>query len=50
MAEGHIEFTLSMCVCVFILQSCPGHDYDLKIFGTNDYHDKTMCHKQEPYR
>ena len=29
MAEGHIEFTLSLCVCVcvclFIQELCPGH-------------------------
>ena len=48
MGEGHIEFTL--CVCVF--QSCPGHNLaymrDLKIIGTNDNHDKTICREQEP--
>ena len=30
MAEGHIEFTLSVCVCVrvclCISESCPGHN------------------------
>ena len=25
MAEGHIEFTLSVCVCVCVPVSCPGH-------------------------
>ena len=31
MAEGHIEFTLSMCVCVCVCicipKSCPGHNF-----------------------
>ena len=26
MAEGHIEFTLSVCVCLCIPKSCPGHN------------------------
>ena len=30
MAEEHIEFTLSVCVCVFVClcipESCPGHN------------------------
>ena len=28
MAEGHIEFTLSVCVCVCLCipESCPGHN------------------------
>ena len=26
------------------------HDEISKFFGTNDHHDKTMCHEQEPCR
>ena len=26
MVEGHIEFTLSVCVCLCIPESCPGHN------------------------
>ena len=26
MAEGRIEFTLSVCVCLCVLESCPGHN------------------------
>ena len=53
MAEGHIEFTLSVCVCV--LESCPGHNLAIyngiyKKIGTDNYHDKTMCREQEPCR
>ena len=36
MAEGHIEFTLSVCVCVCV--------------SINDHHDKTMCREQKPCR
>ena len=55
MAEGHIEFTLSVCVCLCIPESCPGHNLAVhngigKKFSINDHHDKTMCRAQEPYR
>ena len=54
MAEGHIEFTLSMCVCVCVCLCIPdlcqtnGHNFIvhggiLKLFSTNDHQDKTMC-------
>ena len=31
MAEGHIEFTLSLCVCVIVCvpESCPGYNLAL---------------------
>ena len=55
MANGHIEFTLSMCiyVCVcadvFVLpKSCPVHNFVipqwiLKLLGRNVYYHETMC-------
>ena len=45
MAEGHIEFTLSVCVCVLVHlcvpESCPAHNFVLhfQISGTDDHHD-----------
>ena len=50
MAQGHIEFTLSECVCVCLCvpDSCLihyfiVHDGIYKSFDTNDHQDKTMC-------
>ena len=52
MGEEHIEFTLSVCVCSFVRlyvpESCPTHYFIVhcriqKLFGTNDYQDKTRA-------
>ena len=44
-----------VCVCVLVFpESCPTHNFVLhgeisKLFGTNDYHGKTICRVQEPW-
>ena len=59
MAEGHIQFTLSVRTCVYICVCSPEsrrinnlaiHDGIWNSFSTNDHQDKTMCRKQEPFR
>ena len=61
MAQGHIEFTLSvrvlfarLSVCHLCIQeSCPAHIFVLhggikNLFDANEHHDKTKCRMQEP--